>query len=157
MASRSLALLCHDSGIPERQKQFFCSKTLDLLTSNQTATGIALASLGQLWARYDDGGISHGRSPQSALLEETLFLLEKHSDCISERARVLLSVLLGMYHDHGYMNAMEWYDYELEHFSDSDLMHRVWLSVAAFSLEIDDVANMSEWPIKRLLALLREN
>ncbi len=49
---------------------------------------------------------------------------------------------------------MGWYDYELGHFSESDLMHRIWLATAAFTLEIDDVADMSEWPIQRLCVLL---
>ena len=154
MASRSLALLCHDPGIPERQKNVFCSKLLELVGSNQTAVEIALCSLRLLWVRYDTGGISVGRSLRASLLEESLSLLAKNPHRGRGRVGALLSILLGMYHDHRYINTMGWYDYEVGHFSESDLMHRVWLVTAAFSLEIDDVADMSEWPIERLHALL---
>lgn len=152
---KSLALLCHDSGIPERQKNIFCSNLLDLLCTNQAPVEIALVSLRLLWTRYDTGGISVGRSLRSLLLDEIISVLAKRSRGGEERVRVLLSVLLGMYHDHSYIRAMSWYDYPVHHFSDSSLLHRVWLSAAAFSLEIDEVAEMSEWSTDRLLTLLR--
>lgn len=127
MASRSLVLLCHDSGIPERQKQVFCAKFLGLVSRNLKDVEISLLCLRLLWERYDTGGISVGRSLRSSLLEESISLLAKNPHRLRKRIQTLLSVLLGMYHDHRYINTMGWYDYELGHFSESDLMHRVWL------------------------------
>lgn len=149
---KSLALLCQDDLIPEKQKEIFCREVLRYVSSEEDPVDTAITCLRNLWIRYDSGGISAGRSLRSAILEEVLFeIVEKR---LSSRTRVLLSVLLGMYHSGSYINEQEWYDYPVGHFSESDVLHRVWLACAAFCLDIDDVAEMSEWPIARIKRLL---
>lgn len=149
---KSLASLCHDVGIPARQQEFFCGKVVEIISSEALLTEIARECLSNLWIRYDSGGISMGRSLRAALLE---YILDDLLDgSISDTSKCMFSVLLGMYHDHEFINTQRWYDYRLEHFHESDLLHRVWLSSAAFCLEIDEVAEMNDWPIEKIRALL---
>ena len=44
---------------------------------------------------------------------------------------------------------------KLDHFSEGDLSHRIWLSVAAFCLDLDEVADMADWPIENIRKLLQ--
>lgn len=152
---RSFALLCNDPSIPEGQRKRFCEKVIESLSIDQPLKEIALISFRELWIRYDTGGISCGRSLRAALLEEIISAVNQEKE--EEFVRVPLSILLGMYHDHAFINANGWYDFEIGHFSESDLSHRVWLSTAAFCLEVDEVADMSDWPIEKIRLLLCEN
>lgn len=149
---KSLVHLCHDAGIPKRQREFFCSTVITLLSEDGSPREIAINCLRNLWIRYDSGGISVGRSLRAALLEA--ILSEVMEGFLGEKARLRFSLLLGMYHDHTFINAQGWYDYQIEHFHESDVLHRVWLSVAAFCLHIDEVVEMSDWPIEKIKVLL---
>lgn len=149
---KSLVHLCHDTHIPQKQKEFFCKFVIENLATDAPSFDIATRCLSNLWERYDSGGMSAGRSLRAALLEEVISSLRE--GCIDSRVKLILSILLGMYHDASYINAQEWYDYHIEYFFESDVLHRVWLSVAAFCLDIDDVVEMSDWPIERIKVLV---
>ena len=147
---KSLALLMEDPGISSPQKQYFCQQAVELISLDLSPHEIALEALGHLWMRYDLGGISVGRSLRAALLKEITLAL--HTGYWSNRTKTCLSILLGMYHDHHFINSQGWYEYEIGHFSESDVLHRVWLSTAAFCLDHDEVCDMEEWNISRIVS-----
>jgi hypothetical protein len=149
---KSLVLLCHDPLIPPRQQIRFCESLVTELSCEASNKDIALKALRALWVRYDSGGISCGRSLRASLLEKIIGCIDRDEDLPGTHTS--LSILLGMYHDPVFVNASRWYDYKIEHFSEIELFHRIWLATAAFSLEIDEVADMVDWPIERLRALL---
>ncbi|MBP9782370.1 MAG: hypothetical protein KBC50_01405 [Candidatus Pacebacteria bacterium] len=162
---KSLIVLCHDPVIPEGQRKRFCQAVVEGVSAHDDLLHIAIEHLRLLWIRYDSGGISVGRSLRSALLEkvmDTLIAAEDRQESLEtitpseiERAKKLLSILLGMYHDYTFINQGEWYDYKIEHFYESDLFHRIWLSVAAFCLDLDEVADMADWTIENIRELLK--
>lgn len=150
---RSLTLLYEDPGINENQRKFFCRVVVGGLSVELSLREIALGALRLLWERYDSGGHSHGRSLRSALLEEIISCLDQERD--EEKMRTCFSVLLGMYHDAQFINSAKWYDYEIGHFVESDMFHRAWLATAAFCIELDDVADMDDWPIEKIRHVLK--
>jgi hypothetical protein len=149
---RSLVLLCSDPMIPEKQRRKFCEDVVGYVSLDLPWKDIALKALRMLWARYDSGGISCGRSLRSALLEKIIHCIDEDKELSTMRH--CFSILLGMYHDPEFVNTASWYDYEISHFFEVDLSHRIWLATAAFSLELDEVADMNEWPIERIRILL---
>lgn len=164
---KSLIVLCHDPVIPEGQRKRFCQAVVEGVSAHDDLLHIAIEHLRLLWIRYDSGGISVGRSLRSALLEKVMGMLiaaedrqeslESISSSEMVRVKKLLSILLGMYHDHTFINQGGWYDYKypLMHFCESDLAHRIWLSVVAFCLDLDEVADMADWPIEKIRELLQ--
>lgn len=162
---KSLIVLCHDPVIPEGQRKRFCQVVVESVSTDDDLLHIAIEHLRLLWIRYDSGGISVGRSLRSALLEKVTGILiaaEDRQESLEtitvseiERAKKLLSILLGMYHDHVFINQGGWHDFKLDHFSEGDLSHRIWLSVAAFCLDLDEVADMADWPIENIRELLQ--
>lgn len=162
---KSLIVLCHDPVIPEGQRKRFCRAVVESISTDDDLLHVAVEHLRLLWIRYDSGGISVGRSLRSALLEkvvDTLIADEDRQESLETitpseigRAKKLLSILLGMYHDHVFINQGGWYDFKLDHFSEGDLSHRIWLSVAAFCLDLDEVADMADWPIENIRELLQ--
>jgi hypothetical protein len=145
---RSLAVLCHDSSIPIGQRDIFCSRVVWYLSEEKKLGEVALSCLRSVWIQYDTGGISVGRSLRSTILETILARLEDKKDDV--QMRILFSILLGMYYDHEFINAAKWHDYPIEHFSEDGLTHRIWLSTAAFCLEVDEVADMKEWSLQKI-------
>ena len=85
-------------------------------------------------------------------------LLEKFRDCAKngqiDEAKIALSILVAMYNDIHYINANQWYDFELNSKADLPIQERVFLCTMATVLEIKEIPDMSEWPRERILSFI---
>ena len=158
---RSLKLLCADPGFPETQKMYFETEVNVLLADSGVGEEGALFCLGRLWHYYDVGGHSMGRSLRSVILDKVMDWLRTNKRAADEtcvqKAKTLLSVLVAMHYDYEYINQQQWFDYHLDAMWDLPLRDRVFVSAAAFALNVDDVPSLNDWSKERVFAFVNDS